>query len=80
GFGFKRPDTYKGIFKILKEEKVIKEEIAEKMIELVGFRNRLVHLYWKVEEKEVVERANNLKIFDNFLKEVIKYLKEKRQI
>ena len=80
GFGFKRPDTYKEIFKILKEEKVIKEEIAEKMMELVSFRNRLVHLYWKVEEKEVIERANNLEIFDNFVKEVIKYLKEKRQL
>jgi len=31
-------------------------------------------------DKEVFERADDLEIFDRFIKEVIKYLKRKKQI
>ena len=80
GFGLKRPDTYKQIFKVLEDASIISKETSAKMVDLVTFRNRIVHLYWEVGEKEVFERANDLEIFDRFIKEVIKYLKMKKQI
>jgi uncharacterized protein YutE (UPF0331/DUF86 family) len=44
---------------------------------LVGLRNRLVHLYWEVSEEEVREACENLNIFEEFVKEIFDFLKNK---
>ena len=80
GFSFKRPDTYKGIFQILEEEKVINGEVAQKMVTLVSVRNRLVHVYWEVKENEIDSIIGNLEIFDKFIKQVFSFLEKKGEI
>ena len=76
----KRPDSYKEIFKNLKENHILSEEVAKKMMELASFRNRLVHLYWEVTKEEVLEKAEDLKIFEDYINEVINYLKKSQFI
>jgi uncharacterized protein YutE (UPF0331/DUF86 family) len=80
GLSLKRPDTYKEIFKNLKKENIISEEIEKEMIKLTGLRNRLVHLYWEVNEEEVLSACENLNIFEKFVKEVFDFLKSKGYI
>jgi len=80
GLTLKRPDTYKEIFKNLKKENIISEEIEKEMVKLTGLRNRLVHLYWDVNEEEVLSACENLNVFEKFVKEIFDFLKSKGYI
>lgn len=45
---FRKPGTLAESFDILKEEKIISEDLVEKMIGMVGFRNVVAHDYEKI--------------------------------
>lgn len=47
------PSTQAEIFEILASRKVITKALAKKMIQMVGFRNRIVHEYEKTDMKIV---------------------------
>lgn len=47
------PSTQAEIFEILASKKVITKAIAKKMIQMAGFRNRIVHEYEKTDMKIV---------------------------
>lgn len=47
------PSTQAEIFEILAENKVITKSLAKKMIQMAGFRNRIVHEYEKTDMKIV---------------------------
>jgi uncharacterized protein YutE (UPF0331/DUF86 family) len=47
------PSTQAEIFEILASKKVITNALAKKMIQMVGFRNRIVHEYEKTDMKIV---------------------------
>lgn len=47
------PSTYKEIFLILERANFLDKRLARELSSLVGFRNVLVHLYWKVNLKKV---------------------------
>ncbi len=47
------PQNAKAIFKILLENKLIAEELAEKLEDLVALRNELVHEYREIENDTV---------------------------
>lgn len=47
------PSTQAEIFEILVSKKVITKALAKKMIQMVGFRNRIVHEYEKTDMKIV---------------------------
>lgn len=47
------PSTQAEIFEILASNKVITNALAKKMIQMVGFRNRIVHEYEKTDMKIV---------------------------
>lgn len=80
GLSLKRPDTYREIFKNLKEADIISEDMYKEMVKLVSLRNRLVHLYWDVKNEEIVKACENLEIFEKYVNEVLKYLKNKKLI
>lgn len=46
--GWGVPGTQREIFDILKDKGVITEELGEKLIAMVGFRNRVIHEYEKL--------------------------------
>ena len=49
---------YQEIIIALAEQNIIPKDFAEKNKKLAGYRNRLVHLYWEVSEKEMYQVIN----------------------
>lgn len=49
----RKPSTYREIFEILAEKKIISDDLANKLSDLAGFRNVLVHVYWELDLDEV---------------------------
>jgi uncharacterized protein YutE (UPF0331/DUF86 family) len=47
------PDDYGHIFRILGEAGIVPQEFAAQLANMARFRNRLVHIYWEVDEAEV---------------------------
>lgn len=76
--GDRVPESYSDCFEILSKLDVITQSLAEKLMEMAKFRNLLIHLYWKVDDKRVYEIAtDNLGDIEEFLDQVGEYLKEK---
>lgn len=64
----KRPKTFKGIALELGERKIVDLKFAEdKLIEMAGYRNRMVHFYDEISSKElyqiITRDLNDLEIF-----------------
>lgn len=73
--GFESPDTYAEIFEILYKEKVIDYQLSEIMKELAGFRNVLVHIYRKIDHKEVLRHLKeNLEFIEKFSYKIKEYI------
>ena len=66
---------YKAIAKGLGEKGIVSEHLSQKLIQMAGYRNRLVHLYHNISEEElydiVKEDLNDLK---QFVVSIEKYL------
>lgn len=57
---------------------VIPKEFAKKIKGMAGYRNRLVHLYWKIEPEEILRIIKvELADFDEFCEHIIRYIKKK---
>lgn len=75
--GLERPREYKDVFLILGREGILPYSFAEKLVPMVKFRNRLVHLYWEMDKKEVYGIIkNNLADIEEFIKYVTVYLEK----
>lgn len=69
------PDDYADTFKVMAEAGALEREFAQELRSMAKFRNRLVHLYWEVDDKQVYEilrnRLDDFRIFlvslSNFL-------------
>lgn len=67
----KAPESYAGCFRILHEVNVIDKSLSDQMAELARFRNVLVHLYWEVDNRRVVQHTKSrLDIVERYLKEL----------
>lgn len=64
---------YTQVLTLLGDYEVIPKDFAKKIRGMAGYRNRLVHLYWEVNPKELLATIKeNLNDFEEF----IKYIKE----
>ncbi|MFQ6047689.1 MAG: DUF86 domain-containing protein [Gemmatimonadales bacterium] len=52
--GYEPPANYADIFRVLRDERVIDTELAERLMAMARFRNVLVHLYAEVDEARVL--------------------------
>lgn len=78
---FKSPSSFPECFETLYNSKVINKELSVKLRKMARFRNILVHRYWEIEDKKILEYArNNLEDFDQYLKSIIDYLGIKQQL
>jgi uncharacterized protein YutE (UPF0331/DUF86 family) len=76
-FGY--PQEYAEVIKIMEERKVFNEDLATHWVEMVKFRNLLVHLYWKVENEKLYDYLkNNLRDFEEFKSAIRNYLKSRK--
>jgi uncharacterized protein YutE (UPF0331/DUF86 family) len=75
--GFRSPADYQEIFKVLEENRVIPKDFLETAVSMAKFRNRLVHLYWEVDNQKIYEYLqNNLCYFDEYINYILNYLQK----
>lgn len=57
--GLRSPDDYRDVAQVLAEAGMIDNDLAEKFKLMISFRNRLVHMYWKVDDELVCDYLEN---------------------
>lgn len=69
------PSSYSDCFIILGKHGIISQDLAEKLADMARFRNVLVHIYWKVNDKKVYEiMKKDISDLEVFIEEVKKYV------
>jgi uncharacterized protein YutE (UPF0331/DUF86 family) len=72
---FRVPEDYGDTFRVMAEVGALSNEFAEILVSMGKFRNRLVHLYWEVDDRLVHQfLCSRLQDFRRFLKEMAQYL------
>jgi len=65
--GYRAPDDYADTFAVLGEQGAFEQGFLERLKEMARFQNRLVHLYWEIDENQVYrilqERLGDFKVF-----------------
>jgi uncharacterized protein YutE (UPF0331/DUF86 family) len=68
--GFRTPEDYTDTFMVMKEKGAFDERFTSSLIQMVRFRNRLVHIYWNIDDAELYRIIQtNLQDIRQFLKE-----------
>lgn len=71
-----RPAEPQEIFSVLFNSKILSKNLVNQLTGIVGFRNILVHEYGKIDREKVYEYLqDNIKIFKQYKKEVLKFIK-----
>lgn len=73
------PSEEEAIFEVLAKKEILSEDTAEKLKEMKKFRNVLVHLYAKVDDKLVYDNMQQHKDFLRFTKEIKEFVREQRK-
>ena len=72
------PDDENHIFSILETKKVITRSMKDKIMEMKGFRNILVHRYGQIDDDLVYDfLENDLKDFEEFSSQIAKFIKNR---
>ena len=70
------PQDYASVFFSLAKGRVISKKLATDMGDLARFRNLLVHLYWKIDHKDIHKKIKKrIRILRKCLKEILAFIK-----
>jgi len=70
---------YKEIANALGQKRVITKNLAERLRLMAGYRNRLVHFYHEITDKELYSiLKNNLSDIENYVKEIGTFIEKYR--
>ncbi|MBC8447666.1 MAG: DUF86 domain-containing protein [Chloroflexi bacterium] len=58
-YGLGRPTQRRDVFRVLAEAGYLEPDYAEKMVQMVQLRNRLVHLYWDIDPARMYHYLQN---------------------
>ena len=73
------PETYADIFKEMGRLGVVDHDFKQRLIKMAKFRNRLVHLYWEIDQDTVYRfLQNDLDDFKRFQQSVVDYLNKNK--
>lgn len=73
--GYRMPEDYADTFKVMSEVGALDSAFSEELKKMARFRNRLVHLYWEVDDKQVHHiLQNRLTDFKRFLDSIASFL------
>ena len=73
--GFRKPDTYADIPRILYENKVIGKQLNEELVDLARFRNVLVHGYLHLDHERVYRRLHtDPRIIEDFIEAIKEFV------
>jgi len=66
---------YKEIARVLGDKRVVSRKCSNSLIVMAGYRNRLVHFYHEVSDKELYAIINkNLTDIENFVKDIKRFI------
>jgi uncharacterized protein YutE (UPF0331/DUF86 family) len=72
---FNVPSSFAECFENLKKSDIVNDELASRLVRMARFRNILVHRYWEVDDRKILDYARNHTVdFRDFLRSVFKYL------
>jgi len=75
-FPVEMPQTYMDIFRQMKKIGIIDDAFCENLIMMTKYRNRLVHLYWKLDNETTYNILHdNINDFKFFEKAIVTFLK-----
>lgn len=73
--GYRVPDDYGDTFIVMSEAGSFDSKFAEALRNMAKFRNRLVHLYWELDDRQVYDiLQNRLVDFKKFLDSLARFL------
>lgn len=73
--GYRIPEDYGDTFTVMREVGAIEKGFAEELVKMAKFRNRLVHLYWEVDDRQLYEiLQTRLDDFKKFLNSISTFL------
>ena len=65
--GLRPPNDYADSIRVLTENGAFDEELSKTLIKMTRFRNRLVHIYWDIDDTEIhrilQENLSDIKLF-----------------
>ena len=71
------PQDYSDVIKLMSQQGVLEGDLVGRLLEMVKFKNMLVHLYWKIENDRLYKYLKeNLGDFEAFKEAIRKYLKK----
>lgn len=73
--GYRAPEDYSDAFRVLGENGAFEISFVERLKEMARFRNRLVHIYWEIDENQIYNiLQNRLGDFKLFLNQLARFL------
>ncbi len=76
--GFRSPEDYGDTFRVLADFHVLAPDFASELGKMARFRNRLVHIYWDVDDIEIWNiLQTRLQDFEEFISQIGSYLSRK---
>lgn len=72
---YRVPEDYSDTFKVMQETGAFDDKFSEQLMKMAKFRNRLVHLYWEIDDKTIYRiLEENLKDLNKFIKSLAGFL------
>ena len=76
---FKTPQENRDSIERLVQNKILDKKLGEKLKDMIGFRNLLVHQYGKVDEQKAYKHLKEeIKDFEEFIESIQKYIVTKK--
>jgi uncharacterized protein YutE (UPF0331/DUF86 family) len=74
--GYRAPRDYRDVFTVLEENGVVTDAQAIKLRQMAGLRNRLVHLYWEIDDELIFQYLQtSLDDFNDYNRSVLNFLR-----
>ncbi len=76
---FRMPEDYADTFRVMGEVGFFSRDFVNRLIEMAKFRNRLVHIYWEVDDSVVYEIIQkDIQDFGEFVSSFMEFLSKNR--
>jgi len=76
--GYRVPEDYGDTFKVMAEQGAFDQSFSEELVKMAKFRNRLVHLYWEIDDSRLYSiLEDHLADLKKFLNSIASFLQWK---
>lgn len=77
--GYRTPNSYYDTFVVLHEVGILPDDLMPTLRQMVGFRNRAVHLYWEIDDATVYRiLQQNLGDFDVYVGYILGFIQSRK--